>query len=103
MNPLLIMEKTLLKQESSHYLKNLIKVLVNKSIMIKVEHVSLLYVGTSFMYMPRSGIDGSSGRTVSNILRNYQTDFQSGCTSFILSAMEACFSFTTFRLACVVT
>ena len=46
-----------------------------------VEHVSLLYVGTSFGYMPRSGIAGSSGRTMSNFLRNLQTDFQSGCTS----------------------
>jgi hypothetical protein len=64
MNPLLNMGKSLLKEESSHYLKNLIKVLVNKSIMNKVEYVSLLYVGTSFGYMPRSGINGSSGRTV---------------------------------------
>jgi hypothetical protein len=46
-----------------------------------VEHVSLLYGGTSFVYMPRSGIAGSSGRTMSNFLRNHRTDFQSGCTS----------------------
>ena len=32
--------------------------------------------------MPRSGIAGSSGNTMSNFLRNHQTDFQSGCTSF---------------------
>jgi hypothetical protein len=31
--------------------------------------------------MPRNGIAGSSGRTMSNFLRNHQTDFQSGCTS----------------------
>jgi hypothetical protein len=31
--------------------------------------------------MPRSGIAGSSGRNMSNFLRNHQTDFQSGCTS----------------------
>jgi hypothetical protein len=42
---------------------------------------SLLYVGTSFEYMPRNGIAGSSGSTMSNFLRNCQTDFQSGCTS----------------------
>jgi hypothetical protein len=31
--------------------------------------------------MPRSGIAVSSGRTMSNFLRNCQADFQSGCTS----------------------
>ena len=46
-----------------------------------VVHVSLLYVGASLGYIPRSGITGSSGSTMSNFLRNYQTDFQSGCTS----------------------
>jgi hypothetical protein len=46
-----------------------------------VEHVSLLPVGTSSGYMPRRGIAGSTGSTMSNFLRNRQTDFQSGCTS----------------------
>jgi hypothetical protein len=40
-----------------------------------VEHVSLLPVGTSSGYMPRSGIAGSSGSTMANFLRNHQTDF----------------------------
>jgi hypothetical protein len=40
-----------------------------------VELVSLLYVGASFGYMSRSGIAGSSGNTMSNFLRNLQTDF----------------------------
>ena len=44
-----------------------------------VEHVSLLQVVTSSGYMPRSGIVGSSSITMSNFLRNHQTDFQSGC------------------------
>ena len=44
-------------------------------------HVFLLPVGTSSGYMPRRGIAGSSGSTMSNFLRNYQTDLQSGCTS----------------------
>ena len=45
-----------------------------------VEHVSFLPVGTSSEYMPRGGIAGSSSSTMSNILKNHQTDFQSGCT-----------------------
>ena len=40
-----------------------------------VEHMSLIYFGTSFGYMPRGGIAGS------NFLRNCQTDFKSGCAS----------------------
>jgi hypothetical protein len=46
-----------------------------------VEHVSLLQVGSSSVYMPRSYIAGSSESTVSNFLQNLQTDLQSGCTS----------------------
>jgi hypothetical protein len=46
-----------------------------------VGHTSLLYVEASFGYMPRSGIAGSSGSTMSNFLRKLQTDFQSGCAS----------------------
>ena len=54
---------------------------INKAAMNIVEHESLLHVGASSWYMPRSGIDRSSGSTMSNFLRNLQTDFQSGCTS----------------------
>jgi hypothetical protein len=43
--------------------------------------VSFIPVGTSSGYMPRRGIAGSSSSTMSNFLRNRQTDFQSGCTS----------------------
>jgi hypothetical protein len=43
--------------------------------------VSLLYVGVSFVYMPRNSVAESSDRTISNFLRNCQTDFQSGCFS----------------------
>jgi hypothetical protein len=46
-----------------------------------VEHVSLLHVGASSGYMPKSGIAGPPGSTMSNFLRNSQTDFQRGCTS----------------------
>jgi hypothetical protein len=34
-----------------------------KDAMSIMEHVSLLYDGTFFVYMPRGGIAGSSGRT----------------------------------------
>ena len=55
--------------------------IINRASMNIVAHVSLLYVGASLGYMPRSGITGSSGSAMSNFLRNGQTDFQSGCTS----------------------
>ena len=55
--------------------------IINKAAMNIVEHVFLLPVGTSSGYMPRRGIAGSSGSTMSNFLRNHQTDFQSGCTN----------------------
>jgi hypothetical protein len=54
--------------------------IINKASM-NIEHVSFLLFGTSSGYMPRRGIAGSSGSTMSNFLRNCQTDFQSGCTS----------------------
>jgi hypothetical protein len=46
-----------------------------------VEYISLLHVGASSGYMPRSGIAGSSGHTMSNFLRTCQTDFQGGYNS----------------------
>jgi hypothetical protein len=55
--------------------------IINRDAMNIVEHVSFLPVGKSSGYMPRGGIAGSSGSTVSKFLRNHQTDFQSGCTS----------------------
>jgi hypothetical protein len=53
---------------------------INKAAMNIVEHVSLLHVGESSGYIPRSGIAEPPGSTMSNFLRNCQTDFQS-CTS----------------------
>ena len=55
--------------------------ITNKAALNRVEHVSLLYVGTTSGYMPRSGFAPSSCSPMSNFLRNLQTDFQSGCTS----------------------
>jgi hypothetical protein len=54
--------------------------IINKAAMNIEKHVSLFQVGTSG-YMPRRGISGSSGSTMSNFLRNHQTDLQSVCTS----------------------
>jgi hypothetical protein len=51
--------------------------IINKAAMNIVEHVSFLPVGISSVYMPKRDIVGSSGSTMSNFLRNCQTDFQS--------------------------
>ena len=45
-------------------------IIINKAVMNIVEHMSMWYGGTSFGYMPRSGIAGCLGRTISNFLRN---------------------------------
>jgi hypothetical protein len=55
--------------------------IINETAVNIVEHVPFLPVGTSSRYMPRRGIAGSSCSIMSNILRNRQTDFQSGCIS----------------------
>jgi hypothetical protein len=49
--------------------------IISKAAMNIVEHLSLLHVGTSSRYMPRRGIAGSSGSTMSDFLSNRQTDF----------------------------
>jgi hypothetical protein len=55
--------------------------IIYKAAMNIVEHVPLWHGGASFGYIPKSGIAGSSGRSIPNFLRNLQIDFQSGCTS----------------------
>ena len=50
---------------------------INKAALNIVEHVSLLYVGAFFGYMPRSVIARSSVRAIFSFLRNHQIDFQS--------------------------
>ena len=55
--------------------ENRIMAITNKAAMNIEEYASLLHVGVSFQYKPRSSISGSSGSTMSNFLRNRQTDF----------------------------
>jgi hypothetical protein len=61
--------------------------------------VSLLHVGASSGYMPKSSISGSLGSIMFNFLKNCQTDFQSA----IPPAMEECSSFSTSTPASAVT
>jgi hypothetical protein len=55
--------------------------ITNNAAMNIVKEVSLWHGGASFGYIPKSGISGSSGRFISNFLRNLHIDFQGGCTS----------------------
>jgi hypothetical protein len=55
--------------------------IINKAAMNIVEHVFLLDVEVSSGHILRSGIAGSSGSTMSRVLRNHETDFQSDCNS----------------------
>jgi hypothetical protein len=55
--------------------------ITNKVTMNIVEQVLLWHCGASFGHMPKSGIAGSSGRSIFNFQRNLQINFQSGCTS----------------------
>ena len=55
--------------------------ITNKDAMNIVEYVPLWHGGASFGYVPKSGIAGSSGRSISKFLRNLQIDFQSVCNS----------------------
>jgi hypothetical protein len=50
--------------------------IANKATMNMVEHVPLWYIKASFWYTFKSSIAGSSGRSISNFLRNLQIDFQ---------------------------
>ena len=56
-------------------------IFTNKAVMTIVEHMSLCYDGASFGYMLRTVEAVSSGRAISDFLRKYQTDFQSGYIS----------------------
>jgi hypothetical protein len=55
--------------------------ITNMTAMNIVEHLPLWHGGASFGYIPKSGIAGSSGRSLYIFLRNLQIDFQSGCIS----------------------
>ena len=53
----------------------------DKTAMNIVEYVYLLYVGASFGYMPRSGIVGFSGSTMSKFLWDSHIVFYTGFNS----------------------
>jgi hypothetical protein len=65
--------------------------IINKAAMNTVEHVSFLLVGICCRYMPRRGIEGSSGSTMSNFLRNRQTDFLENFTNLKHTLLKCLF------------
>jgi hypothetical protein len=60
--------------------------IINKAAMNIVEHVSFLPVGTSSGYMPRRGIAGSSGSTMSWESCFYPS--QSNCSCSLFAILE---------------
>ena len=55
--------------------------IINKAAMNILEHVSLLHVGASSGYMPRSGVGGSPVSIMPNFLRYHQINIQNDITS----------------------
>jgi hypothetical protein len=55
----------------------------NKATMNIVEYVPLWHGRASFGYIPKNGMAGSLGRSISNFLRNLQIDFLSCFTSLL--------------------
>jgi hypothetical protein len=55
--------------------------ITNKAVTNIVEHVPPWHCPESFEYMPKSGIAGSSGRSIYNFLSNLQSNFLNGYTS----------------------
>jgi hypothetical protein len=76
--------------------------IINVAAMNIVEHKSLLY-SISFGYKLKSGIVGSSGRTISNFLRNCHIDFKSGCTSLQIHKLWRSVPYSTLSPTCAIS
>ena len=68
----------------------------NAAINMRV-HISLQYpVFISFSYIPRSSIDGSNGRSIFNISRNFHIVFHSNWTNLHFHSQCICFPFSPY-------
>jgi hypothetical protein len=77
--------------------------IINKVAMNIMEHVSFLYVVASFGYMPKSGLGGPSGNSISNFQGTTGMISRLAVPVYNPTTMEEYSSFSTYSSASSVT